>query len=293
MKRLSLNLVAAALIGMVSDGHAQTQTNHPHHDIAKLDRVQGQVMTGTNRLFGQPLWDFGGELGPFGFDFLFAQNPDADEPLPLTASTPDSTVVSNGLNQDFMDAFGLSAFPVDPSVLNLGMREMPMIVNPLGMRAPLPPIQELPPGAVGQAQPNAQITLGDWLDSRGWATLKCFHDGSAEVTLSYRNLIAHGLYTVWLVLGVDTDGSGQSDFISGGPFGGVPNVFVPDIDGRAEYRRTLRYCPQDLENGLIINTVYHADGMVTGASPWMIDFPGGVTTQSVIAFPLNVTPWNQ
>lgn len=293
MKSIFSLLVAAVLSSLAGDSLAQAKPDHAGDDLYKVDRIPGQVMTGTNRLFGFPLWDFGGELGPFGFDFLFAQNPDANEPLPLTLSTPDDVVLANGLNRDFMDAFGLSGFTVEASLLNLALRDVPMIVNPLGMRAPLPPIQDLPPGSVGQAQPNSQVTLGSWLESEGSATLKCFHDGSAEIALSYRNLVAHGLYTVWLVLGVDTDGSGQSDFISGGPFGGVPNVFVPDIDGRAEFRRTLRFCPQDLENGLIINTVYHADGMVTGAAPWMIDFPGGVTTQSVIGFPLNVTPWNQ
>ncbi|MGH2371665.1 MAG: hypothetical protein ACRDI2_26130, partial [Chloroflexota bacterium] len=69
--------------------------------------------------------------------------------------------------------------------------------------------------------------------------------------------------------------------------GGVPNVLVADPRGRAEFTRTLGFCPLTEAALKFIDISYHSDGAVAGGLP-VVGLPSGVVTHTHIAFPINV-----
>lgn len=80
------------------------------------------------------------------------------------------------------------------------------------------------------------ITLGQWVQARGWLTLSLADDRrSAEFRCRFDHLIPNSLYTVMSLRERDLDPSGPT---RPGPLG-VPNVFTTDNDGRASYHATL------------------------------------------------------
>ncbi|GAB4194855.1 MAG: hypothetical protein Tsb002_26760 [Wenzhouxiangellaceae bacterium] len=290
-KVLFAGLLTACSVSLISmPAHAGRILIDPSKQIDKVMVKRGQAVTGTNRLLGEPLWDLGGELGDFGYNFLYGYNPNGDEPLSLTPDSPMNTLLASGSDPVFEAFLGVTPNDIDLDKANIPIRDIPMLVSPFGDRIGLPPVQDLLPGENGLAEPNQAITLGRWLQASGRMISICYTDGTSDVTVWFRRLMPHGLYTLWLSLNVDTDGNGQGDLLGGRPMGGVPNVIAADPSGGAVYQRHLDYCLQDDQEVKAITAIYHADGMVTGASPFVLPLIAGLTTQAAVGIPINAVP---
>lgn len=257
----------------------------------KVKWTRGVAVTGLNRLLGEPLWDSGTELGPFGFDYVFAYNPEGDEPLELTPDTPLDTVLATGTNPISQAFLGIPPGSTDPALINVPYRQTPIIVQQDGTRAELASVMDVSPFERGLSLPNYPITLGRWLQARGIAKIKCHKDGTSTLTLRLRGLIENGLYTVWSLYAADRDNDGFTDAFTG-PTGGVPNTLVADERGRARFRRVLNICPLDNRDLSIIDVTYHTDGAVYGgvASLPFAGLPPGVVAMSHVEFAINTDP---
>jgi hypothetical protein len=93
------------------------------------------------------------------------------------------------------------------------------------------------------------------------------------------------------------------------PFGGVPNAFVADKNGNADFERELASCPLDTTPDgsqlLFVSTAYHSDGSLYGATAELPAFPvsfqepdgtifqstlpPGVVDHDLMNFPINAS----
>lgn len=189
MRKVATAVAVGFLILAGTASQAQTQTH----------TIKGYPVTGVNRLLSQPVFDFGGPFSLAGFSDLGAHNPNGGEALPLTPSSPANTVLAS-----FVDPFFVAAFNVDPSTikteaLNIPLRDVGVYINPAGKRAPLRDISRTPQMAPSRASVGGPITLGQWLQAKGTATIKC-NGHSANLKLVMTGLIPRGLYDVWGVM---------------------------------------------------------------------------------------------
>lgn len=259
----------------------------------KITVIKGVAVTGLNRLFGQPLWDSGTSYGPIGFNYVFAYDPYAEDPLPLTADTPLNTLLATGLDPYSLEVFGLTPEDFDPQITNLPLRETPIIVERDGYRDFLPSVLDVPAFVPGRSLPNTDITLGKWLQASGRAIVRCSANGKVKLTIQLRGLIKNGIYTVWGAYILDTDNDGVEELMVA-PLGGVPNALVADHKGGAVFCRVLNSCPLTDPGLKLIEVMYHSDGALYGAVPnqAFLGYPIGVVTHAQVEFPVNVTPLN-
>lgn len=249
--------------------------------------VDGIVETGLNRFLSQPVLDFGGDLGTFGADFLGEYNPNGPLPIPLTPASGPDTILSTFIDRAFQLAFiGIPADEIDPSGENLPLRDVLVQSGPsVLIRDSLPGHASAPPFTLTRSEPNDPITLGDWVRAKGRMQIRCHGDGTSTVRVSFTNLIPNGVYSMWHVA------TGVPPVILI-PLGGVPNVFVPDEDGDAKFKRDLSFCPTAEDSPtLVFIAGFHYDGAAFGGFP---DAPlealyGGVVTGEHMIFPINVT----
>ncbi len=281
-KNLMENKVSVS-VEEVNNNTSQKQVTGIYHDKMTL-------VTGTNDFFGMPVWDFGGDIGPERIAFLQAYNPDGDLPLDITADLPDDALIASGVTQHFLDFAGIPAEIIDTSLNNIPLRQVPTLVSPAGTKASLLPIQDIPLGLPALSMPNEPITWGEWKKATGRSKIVCYDDGTSFVDLKMHGLIPNGLYTIWMNVGLDMDGNGVFESLAGRAWGGMPNAFVPDINGNGSFQRILPYCPKEDPSALLVNVVYHSDGITTGASPFVMPLIAGMATHSVLAFPLTATP---
>ena len=195
----------------------------------------GVVATGTNRLFGKPLWDLG-SLGTRGATNLAAYNPNGNEPIALTADTPGSTVLATYVDPANLAEMNMKPEQVDPSAINVPLRDVRVLADLAGrQRVALKGILQVPNAPdPSQAEPSAPITLADWRKAKGKATIKC-GDTSSTVLLELSGLIPNRLYTAWGVF------SGPMPIPLA--LGGAPCVFVTNNRGSATFQRVLNFCP--------------------------------------------------
>ncbi len=267
------------------------EIDHDSHAM-QSKTIRGVAVTGANHRLGEPLWYLGDGLGTASFSFVFGHNEAGEEPLPLTPSSSEETVLATGLDSNFLAVLGLTADDVD-ATLNVPLREVAVIVNPFtGERETVSSALEAPPSAVSRAVPNDPITLGDWMGATGRAHVKCHADGTAKVRLSLQGLVEDGVYTIWGLFGLDSDGDGFEDTLVPAPFGGVPNVVVPGKLGKAQVTRTLGFCPMDEPSLKFVDVTYHSDTNVYGGTVdlFLEGFPGFAVTNTHVAFPFNVDP---
>lgn len=263
------------------------------HDLHKERIIPGLAVTGANHRLGDPLWDLGAGLGTASIAFVFGHNPREAQPLPLTRLSDENTVLATGLDLNFLAALGLTAEDIDPKFVNVPLREVPIIVDPFeGTRKQVPSVLEAPAFAPSRSLPNAPITLGDWLKASGKATIECHSDDKATIRFRLRGLIENGVYTMWSLVGVDTDDNGLEDRLVPSPVGGVPNVIVPGPGGKAVVTRELGFCPMNEPSFKFIDITYHSDTNVYGATVdlFLPGFPGFAVTNTHVAFPVNVRP---
>jgi hypothetical protein len=251
--------------------------------------IKGVAVTGINRVLGEPIFDFGAPHGTVGFYTIGAYNPNGPEPLLLTPNSPPSTVLATAVDLGFLDVFGVKPEEVDPSLLNVPLRDVLVISDFTGAKRPLRDHRastQMDPGrSISFAGP---ITLGQWLKAKGTGTITCPPKFLPKVDLAMEGLIPHGLYTAW--------GGMLTDL---GPrpiaLGGVPNSFVADEKGRATFSARLNYCPLALRPGELplsfIDILYHPDHTLYGAVGELINagYPTGTVTQIHIEYPVSVT----
>ncbi len=277
MKTLRPIVIGAVLVCAFTSGLV-------HADTARSVLIHGDAVTGTNRLKGQPVRDFGFPLGTAGFFNVSAHNPTGEDPLPITPDTPESAILATGVDPEFLSLLGLTLEDVDPALLNVPLREVPVNVDPAGVvRSSLPSVLDVDPLTPSQAYPADPITLADWLDAKGFASVRCVNN-TATVRLSVAGLVPNRLYTVWAIFG--------GDALIPRPLGGVPNVLTTDEHGSGRFERTLVSCPLEPAAGearmLLIDIVLHSDQQVYGDVP-DLPFAGlitGIITHTQLEFAL-------
>jgi len=266
-------------------GTASTDGPSSHHRL-----IEGTPVTGFNRLFGNPVWNFG-PLGTPGYSTVQAFNPGGSQPLPLTAASAPSTLLAT-----YIDPFWFRVTGIDPATVadrfNIPLRDVPVIVDPFGKTEALPPLEEGTELDFTQAASNGPITLGNWLQARGVLDIRCDRKGSS-VRLQFRRLIPNGLYSVWV--GFQTN-FGGSPFLGIGPLGGVPNAFTADDDGRATFERQLNFCPIDLGPNdapvVVVDVVFHSNQQLYGARPSLprVSVFSGAVSHSQLNFLISGKP---
>ena len=246
--------------------------------------LEGVAVTGLNERLGEPIQDFGPPVGLFHFATAAAHVPGAECPADLSASTPGDTLLATTADPAVLDVFGVDFDIIDPSLLNVPLRDVPSNVDPGGqVRQPLDDILGTHPLTPNQAHPSFPITVEYWLRAEGTALIRCREGLPAEVTLSMRRLIPNRLYTVW---GAFATPEGPRPL----PVGGAPNTFVTDDRGDARFSRLLNYCPfEDTVDGgrlLSIIAVLHSDHMVYAREPALphAGLPPGVVAHAHLEF---------
>jgi hypothetical protein len=235
-----------------------------HGKRAKL--TMGEVVTGANRLLGQPVYAYDFAPPPtFGFNTVDELDPVGPLPMPLTPdSDPDAILVTTFAN--------LMAVPEDvmPN-LNIPLREVPTFVNGMLDRSAVP--FHLDPAApvIGptQAEPGwpDPIRLRDWLRGRGKAFTRCGPNGN-YIKLSVYDLVPNRMYSAY-ALWLRNDGSFRPVSL-----GGAPNVIMTNKRGAGNLSRKLNFCPQDAalegigdDRLIAIAVIYHSAHVAWGAIP--------------------------
>ena len=254
------------------------------------ETVTGVLTTGTNRLFGEPLWNLGSPLGTFGCNTVAAYNPNGSEPIALAADMSASTILATYVDPAILAMMGIPRDKVDPSTINVPLRDVKVVADLAGSeRIAVRGISQAT-GATGptQAEPANPITLGQWRQPKGEASITC-KNKSNTISLELSGLIPNRLYTAW---GMFNNGG----HLVAVALGGAPSVFVTDSKGDAKFERVLNFCPLRPVQGeptlLYIDIIYHSDQMVYGLVPdlTLTGLMGGVISHSQFEFPVSAKP---
>lgn len=290
-------VISPTAIAASSSGNKANKSYKPdseygyrHRRPTSVLRVRGIAITGSNRYFGNPIWDLGEDLGSFGFNFIFAHNPGQASPLDITASTPDSAIIASGLDLNYLALFGLVESDIDPNIVNVPIHEAPVLAGPAGQLAQLPSVSDVGATVRSRIASNKPVTLKKWLGAKGTAEFKCFIDNTSTVKIRMKSMIPDSMYSAWGVFSFDSDGNGQGDQIGGVPLGGVPNVMMTDDRGRATLSRKLNFCPKNEPRLKYVTIAYHADTNNNGSVPdqALLGQPGGTLAHAAVSFPINV-----
>ncbi len=283
------NRLMAVVLGVALGACGQAFADEDHD--ARKYKIDGVAVIGDNNLFQQPLWDLGEPFGTAFFNWVFAYNPGGLQPFNVTADMPGDTILAGGIDP-VAQFLGLVPDTVDQSMINVPLHQTPVIIDNAGNRGRVSTAAGQHGLQVTRSLPNDPVTIDSWLRARGKMTVRCHGDGSATAKIKLRGLIENGVYTLWTIHKVDGDGDGAIDGIAPYPFGGVPNVLVPDEHGKAEVERQLGYCPADDKNLLFVDVAWHSDGNVYGGAPDLpfaaFSQPMGSVTHTHVQFPINV-----
>lgn len=243
---------------------------------------EGVPSTGFNRLLGVPIWSFpnlaqfipilGEEVVLAGFSTAGAFDSDLGEgngnSLPLTPETSGHTLLATHFDDIGMMFLGVSRTSVPDDKLNVPVDSVEVLTDDRGVgRTALPcATSTAEPATITRAAPcDDFVTLEQWLEAEGAATIKCFADGSSSVRLDMNGLLPNRMYTAWYVQ--ENFAAGPEKLITGFPLGGVPNVFVTGDDGSARLERDLGFCPHDVDQALGIAVHVRANGQNFGGVP--------------------------
>lgn len=316
---LSINVSAATPSDSVSFDKNSSYRYTGERFKHKRQRVRSVPVTGPNRFCGQLRWSFEDQDAEFlGFRQMGVHVPGATKSIALDEynCTDDillATFHDTSLSNDPPGPQGPAVQVPDERLENILLRDVPKVPSALeggtsGVRQMIPRQQDVD-GAqtlAYQSRPNNDITLGDWLRARGVLDYRCNAQGGANITVRYRNLLPNGVYTMWGVWrDITEDGARRAYPV---PFGGVPNVVVPDSRGNAVLSRRVNFCPsEETDQGqllLFVVLAYHSDAMVYGAVPeadglltQFIDADGQEFESTLsrlmhhdqLAFPINIT----
>ena len=230
---------------------------------------RGRVSTGYNMDKGKAMYDLGGVIGAPAFHYTFAYEPDRAEASPILEDTDESRLVATGVDPGFYIGLGIDPSVINPDVLNIPYRSMPFTIdgNTAYAEALVKITGDNYKTDFTYSDPAKPITIRDWYSARGIASIHCFSSGEADTKFTFRNLIPNGVYAVWTIIGEDKDGNGVRDFFSPKAFGGAPNIFSADGEGKAVFERTVPYCPSTDGDTMSVEISYHVDGATYGAVP--------------------------
>jgi hypothetical protein len=276
---------------ITADKGMPQQADGNRHRDRRVKYIRGVTVTGTNSVRGRPFFDWGGTYGTFNFPTTFIYNENGAQPLLIDEATPDSAVLATGVSPEYLLIRGDSPDVVKPESINVPLRKVPVNIDfdpSLAKKRPLRGLLEADPLELSQAEPAADITLGQWMKASGVAAIECSGDG-ANIRLRMKNLIPNRIYSVWATMALAEPASGNVS--STLPVGGTPSIFMTDPSGDATYQRHIKFCPLDTQSGLSpmldIELLYHANHSTYGAIP----APGlmlGLLTFPHIVFPVNV-----
>lgn len=266
------------------------------HDEGKTFVVKGKVTTGFNMRKGHVMYDLGGVVGAQGFNYVFAYEPGKSQPSIITADTDERRLVATGIDQNFYNALGIDSGLIDPKVVNLPFRDLPITIDgntadETKAKAKLGPITgDNYKTGFGWAMPNKPITIADWFAARGVSYVKCESSTKSRAVFTFEKLVPNGVYALWGIFGADLNGDGLRDFFAPKPFGGTPNVFTADDKGNAEISRNLPFCPNTDPDMMTVEITYHVDSVTYGAvpsiSPAVIKGNSYLSTPTQISFNL-------
>jgi len=260
-----LAFAVAAVLGIywLIPGKVALAGNENQKGEAKVAIIEGDLVTGFNHYLGQPVNNYAAPIGTFGFEMFGIFNSGGTVPLPLTPSTPKTSLLATFVDPVLLDLMGLTPADVNPASINLPLRQIPTNISLDGQtRAALPGILQAAQDQASEAEPTFPITLAAWEAARGRAKIVCNKKGSS-VEMKFQSLIPNRLYTVWAIFG--------GTAVTAQPLGGAPNVFVTDAWGDAKLDRVLNFCPLEVLPGqrplLLIEIFFHADNQNYGAVP--------------------------
>lgn len=207
--------------------------------------VIGTPTTGMNRKFADPIADFGGRVGEFGFITIAKYNENGNV-IPIAGPLPDSTLIASFVDPEWGI---LTGFPPEVTANpknNIPMREIPIRIDTSGLnKQKLEPISTVGQMDVGLVTPAYPITLGDWLRVRGRMDLTCYHNKYATVEMKFSGLLPNLVYTLREWVKPETGFNAVP-----GVFGGAPASFIADINGNGSYSATLPVCPPMTEDDI-------------------------------------------
>lgn len=263
---------------------------HWHEWNRRTKVIRGVIATGFNDTLGKTAFDLGEPFGVFGFTSFGIYNPNGSQPIPLDENSVDSDLLATSVHPNFLFLAGKTRDDVDPEWENQLLRDV--LVNTgfsLEKRKPLRGVLDGEPLELAQAEPANNITLGQWLRGSGFAVIRCRGSDRATINIKVRNLIPNRMYGIWATIG--------GDFLSSFPIGGTPNMFVTNRRGNGTIKRTVNFCPLDIDSAdrplLMINTVLYSNHQNYGAVTEPSDLNGywfGLVTHNHIQFPVNVEP---
>jgi hypothetical protein len=266
-------LLAACIVAAPAMAGHDHDRGSGQRERTKTYFTKARVTTGYNMSKNKVMYDLGGVVGPQGFHYVFAYEPGKPKPSLITEDTDGDTLLATGIDQAFYDALGIDSSAIDPAVVNLPFRDLPVTVDgntsdPTKAKARLVPLTEDNyKSAFTMSHPSKPITLRDWYRARGYAIVTCKGSREARVSLRFENMVPNGVYAVWAIIGRDMSGDGLRDFFSPWPFGGAPNVFSADDRGSAQFDRTVPFCPNTDPDMMTIEVTFHVDGVTYGAVP--------------------------
>lgn len=268
MKKINI-----AFLALLSPIPALTMSSFAGEHGGRSYFVKGEVTTGYNISKGRIMYDLGGVVGAQGFNYVFAYEPNSAEPGIITAATTDDTLLATGIDQGFYDALGIDSSVIDPDVVNLPFRDLPVTVDgntadPDKAKARLVPMtSDNYKSTFTFSSPAEPLTVGDWFEARAYSYVRCHANGGSRAVFVFNNMVPNGVYAVWGIFGDDKDGDGLRDFFLPLPFGGAPNVFTADDKGSASFARSLPFCPNTDPDMMTVEVTYHVDGVTYGAVP--------------------------
>ena len=114
------------------------------------------------------------------------------------------------------------------------------------------------------------VTLGEWLKADGIGSYRC-EGGTGNLTVDFRGLIPHGLYTMWhyFMASPPTEPFIGTYDLPVGARDGSQSAFRADASGNGHFNKSFAPCLQlsgeHLSAGLAI--AWHSDGRVHGVEP--------------------------
>ena len=286
-------------IRIIEDSHYNSQealSNNTNSESTSIKKkiINGVAITGLNDVKGKPFYDWGQPFGAFGFPTIGVYNEFGNDSIPIDENTVGSAILASYIDPRFLIVTGATKEDVKPEWVNVPLRNIPVNTDfAFVKKESLKGVMSTEPLELAQTEPSNHITLEQWMDASGVATILC-RNTAALVKIRMKNLIPNRMYSVFGTLGLPRDGSATSFFPI--PLGGSPNIFVTDVNGDAFYKREMNFCPFEKESTnrtlLTINVQYHADHQNYGAVPEPGFINGlwqGVITFNHVQFPVNVS----
>ncbi len=274
--------------------------------------LAGKACHGANHVNGMALTDYANTISflptevfdfwsSYHFPEIGVQGPNQAKDISIDTS-PDSIMVTHfsaAIRERLVSLFGEEVVKRIPlNQLNTPIHDAYTIapfdaIGTADSRVQLPWSPPFPIFGVKKLEVNWNredpITLGEWNQARGKIALKCHQNGTGRVRLTANGLIPNNVYTAWQIFALTIQLPPGAAPIAGGPLGGIPNTVVANKRGKVVYERDLDYCPLELENPLMYESLaHHWDNAVYGASSAAIlqGLPAGLVLSNQICFPV-------